>query len=77
MEAVNAKHSAVRVRLLQQGAQPEVRVPRTRSRSSGDSAFRRLNEAFHRYADDVPEDSFPTFLESLYLDSAFETDAIT
>lgn len=72
MEAVNAQHSAVRVSFLAQNARPAARTSRTRSRYKADSAYRRLDAAFHRHADDVPEDSFPTFLEALLLEDVVE-----
>lgn len=45
------------------------RVPATRSTRSRSDLERRLKTGLERYACDVPEAAFPTFLESLYFES--------
>ena len=75
METVSAKHSAVRSSSSSSKARSAaVRASRAPSPSNADSEYRRLSAAFHRYTDDVPEDSFPTLLESLFLEAVVEPD---
>lgn len=49
------------------------RVPAALPQRSRSDLERRLNERLARYAGDVPEAAFPTFLESLYFESLSST----
>ncbi|MGQ0699617.1 MAG: hypothetical protein ACT4PZ_15415 [Panacagrimonas sp.] len=62
-------HTSNRLAPISRSVGTTGRSRRTGSRSAADRALeRRLTAEFWRYTLDVPEDAFPSFLESLYFE---------
>jgi hypothetical protein len=74
MKTVSAKHFSVRNVnvLMPTPGSPANRSPRSESRTESTATYLRLNAAYDHYTHDMPEDSFPSFLESLFLEPLVE-----
>lgn len=73
METVSAECSAVAADLFApQKKLSTDRIRRAASRSKSAAMYGRLIATYHHYTHEVPEDSFPTFLESQLLDQLVE-----